>query len=56
MVAKYGQHPLDELQVCQQRLESAGIGILGCVFNDVTQSLGYLGQNYRYAYHYTYKG
>lgn len=56
LVAKYGQHSLDELRTCQRRLESNGIHLNGCVFNDVEQiGLGYGYSNYRYAYHYKYK-
>jgi len=57
LVAKFGQHPLDEIRTCQHRLENAGVPLLGCIFNDVrTTGLGYLGSSYQYAYHYTYKG
>jgi len=56
LVARFGQHPLDELRACQRRLDTAGVRLLGCVFNDVRESgLGYLGRNYTYDYHYTYK-
>jgi tyrosine-protein kinase Etk/Wzc len=56
LVAKYGQHSMDELRACQQRLESAGVHLLGCIFNDVQPTgLAYLGSNYQYAYHYQYK-
>ena len=56
LVAKYGQHPLDEIRTCQQRLQTAGIHLLGCIFNDVQPTgLSYLGSNYQYAYHYKYK-
>ncbi|MDR3669583.1 MAG: polysaccharide biosynthesis tyrosine autokinase [Holophaga sp.] len=56
LVAKFGQHPIDELRTCQQRLENAGVRLVGCVFNDIqTTGLGYLGSDYQYAYHYKYK-
>lgn len=56
LVAKYDQHPLDELRTCQKRLEVQGITIKGCVFNDLKPlGLGYNYQDYRYAYHYKYK-
>ena len=56
LVAKYDQHPLDELRTCQKRLEVQGITIKGCVFNDIKPlGLGYNYQDYRYAYHYKYK-
>jgi tyrosine-protein kinase Etk/Wzc len=56
LVAKYDQHPLDELRTCQKRLEAQGITIKGCVFNDIKPlGLGYNYQDYRYAYHYKYK-
>lgn len=56
LVAKYDQHPLDELRTCQKRLESQGIRVSGCVFNDIKPlGLGYGYQDYRYAYHYKYK-
>jgi len=42
--------------VCQQRLESHGLTIAGCIFNDIEPlGLGYGYQDYRYAYHYKYK-
>jgi len=56
LVAKYAQHPLDEIRTCQNRMESHGISIEGCIFNDVQPlGIGYYNQNYRYAYHYNYK-
>jgi len=56
LVAKYGRHPLDELRTCQRRLESHGINLTGCIFNDVaTIGLGYKYRQYRYAYQYSYK-
>jgi tyrosine-protein kinase Etk/Wzc len=56
LVAKFGQHPLDEIRACQRRLDSAGVRLQGCIFNNVMQAgLGYLGRNYTYDYHYTYK-
>jgi len=56
LVAKYGQHPMDEVQTCQKRLQAQGIPLAGCVFNDITPlGLGYNSQDYRYAYHYKYK-
>ena len=56
MVAKYGEHPIDELRACLKRIERHGIRVVGCVFNDV-QPLGLLGSysHYRYAYHYRYE-
>jgi tyrosine-protein kinase Etk/Wzc len=55
LVAKYGQHQLDEIRTCQSRLESSGIPLKGCVFNDLMPTgLGYYDQRYRYAYHYKY--
>jgi len=56
LVAKYGQHPIDELRTCQKRLESVGVPILGCVFNDVTPiGLNNQYRYYKYAYHYKYR-
>lgn len=56
LVAKYGQHPLDELRTCQKRLESLGVPILGCVFNDITPiGLSNQYRYYKYAYHYKYR-
>jgi tyrosine-protein kinase Etk/Wzc len=56
LVAKYGRHPLDELETCQKRFESNGIQLSGCIFNDIEQiGLGYSYATYRYAYHYKYK-
>jgi tyrosine-protein kinase Etk/Wzc len=55
LVAKSGQHSLDELRTCQTRLETSGIPLKGCVFNDLMPTgLGYYDQHYRYAYHYKY--
>jgi tyrosine-protein kinase Etk/Wzc len=56
LLAKFGQHSLDELRTCQQRLEDHNIRLSGCVFNDILPTgLGYGYQEYRYAYHYQYK-
>ncbi|MGA2080394.1 MAG: polysaccharide biosynthesis tyrosine autokinase [Holophaga sp.] len=56
LVAKFGRHAIDEIRTCQQRLEHAGVRLLGCVFNDVQPTvLGNIGSNYQYAYHYSYK-
>jgi len=56
LVAKYGQHPLDELQVCQKRFESHGIPLAGCIFNNLMPTRrGYSYGEYRYAYHYNYR-
>jgi len=56
LVAKFARTSLDELGVCQQRLESHGLTIAGCIFNDIEPlGLGYGYQDYRYAYHYKYK-
>jgi len=55
LVAKSGQHTLDELRACQSRISSAGVPLKGCVFNDLIPiGLGYYDQHYRYAYHYKY--
>lgn len=55
LVAKYGQHSLDELRACQKLLENLGVSILGCVFNDVTPiGLSSQYRYYKYAYHYKY--
>lgn len=55
LVAKAGRHPMDELRACQGRLESSGIALDGCVFNDIMPTgLGYYDQRYRYAYLYAY--
>ncbi|HJW44377.1 MAG TPA: polysaccharide biosynthesis tyrosine autokinase [Geothrix sp.] len=56
LVAKAGQHTLDELRACQSRLDSCGVPLKGCVFNDLMPiGLGYYDQHYRYAYHYKYE-
>jgi tyrosine-protein kinase Etk/Wzc len=56
LVAKFGVTALDEIQVCQSRMEAHGIAIAGCIFNDITpMGLGYGYQDYRYSYHYNYK-
>ncbi len=55
LVTKFGQHPLEEIRTCQNRMESNGIPLKGCVFNDILPiGLGYYDQRYRYAYHYKY--
>jgi len=56
LVAKFGRHPIEELRACQKVLDSAGVRLMGCVFNDVqTTVLATPGSNYQYAYHYSYK-
>jgi len=56
LVAKFGRHPIDEIRACQKVLDTAGVRILGCVFNDVqTTALATTGSGYQYAYHYSYK-
>jgi tyrosine-protein kinase Etk/Wzc len=56
LMTRFGQHSLDELRACQQRLEDHHIVLSGCIFNDVMpMGLGYGYQDYRYAYHYQYK-
>ncbi len=56
LVARYGQHTLDELRTCMERTSGHGRRIDGCIFNDIQPSgLGYGYQEYRYAYHYKYK-
>lgn len=53
LVAKFGQHPIDELRTAQKRFESHGIQVRGCVFNDI-KPVGW-GNNYRnYNYIYSY--
>jgi tyrosine-protein kinase Etk/Wzc len=55
LVTKFGQHSLDEIRTCQDRLESNGLPLKGCVFNNIQPTgLGYFDQRYRYAYHYKY--
>jgi tyrosine-protein kinase Etk/Wzc len=52
LVAKSGAHSLDELRLCEKRMEEHGIALAGCIFNDLKPTgLG----GYRYAYHYAYK-
>lgn len=54
MVAKFAEHPLDEIRTCQARCEDVGLHISGCVFNDIPGSeIG--NRYYRYGYHYSYK-
>jgi len=56
LVAKYGQHSLDEIRTTQKRFESHGIHPQGCVFNDI--KLEGWGNKYRYSnylYHYGHK-
>ncbi|MBK8724994.1 MAG: polysaccharide biosynthesis tyrosine autokinase [Holophagaceae bacterium] len=54
LMAKFGQHPLDEIRTCQSRCEDIGIHINGCIFNDLTLS-ELSDRYYRYGYHYSYK-
>jgi tyrosine-protein kinase Etk/Wzc len=54
LVAKFAEHPLDELRTCQARCEDIGLHINGVIFNDL--KLSDLGDKYyRYGYHYSYK-
>lgn len=54
LVAKFAEHPLDEIRTCQARCEDIGIHISGCIFNDIPGSeIG--NRYYRYGYHYAYK-
>jgi len=54
LLAKSGEHPLDELNSARKRLLNSGVHLNGCVFNNVpVAGLGY--RYYRYAYHYHYK-
>ncbi len=55
LVARYGQSTLDEIRACQRRLESHGVAIRGCIFNDIALTGFGANQNYKYAYHYEYK-
>lgn len=53
LVAKFAQHPLDELRTAVKRFESHGIQVKGCIFNDI-KPVGW-GNNYRrYNYIYNY--
>ena len=55
LVAKFGQHPIDELLTCQRLLETSRIPLKGCIFNDLMPTgIDYYDQHYRYAYHYKY--
>lgn len=55
LVAKFGQHHIDELLACQRLLETSRIPLRGCIFNDVMPTgIDYYDQHYRYAYHYKY--
>jgi tyrosine-protein kinase Etk/Wzc len=56
MVAKFGQHPLDELRAAQKRFESHGIRVKGCIFNDI-KPVGWGGnyRHYNYIYNYDLK-
>ncbi len=55
LVARYAKNTLDEIRTSQRRLESHGIHIRGCIFNDIAMT-GFGGSaNYKYAYHYEYK-
>jgi len=54
LLVKAKAHPIDEIRLTLQRLESSGIRPKGCIFNDVTAiKVGY--GYHRYAYHYGYK-
>ncbi|WP_243317503.1 polysaccharide biosynthesis tyrosine autokinase [Geothrix paludis] len=53
LLAKAGQHPLEEIRAAAQRLEVGGLRLRGCILNDVPERKG--GYRYhRYAYHYSY--
>lgn len=51
LVAKFGEHPIDEMRTARKRFESQGIQVKGCVFNDI-KPVGW-GNNYR-RYNYIY--
>ncbi|MBI4913941.1 MAG: polysaccharide biosynthesis tyrosine autokinase [Acidobacteria bacterium] len=54
LLAKSGEHPLDEIHTALKRFGNSGIQVKGCVFNNVpVAAVGY--RYYRYAYHYGYK-
>jgi len=54
LLAKAKAHPLGELLITLQRLESSGIRPKGCIFNDVKTRTGGYG-SYQYNYHYAYQ-
>jgi tyrosine-protein kinase Etk/Wzc len=54
LVAKYGQHPIDELRTTQNRFESHGIHVKGCIFNDIKRTgWGNTYNRYNYIYNYS---
>jgi tyrosine-protein kinase Etk/Wzc len=55
LVARYGTNTLDEIRASQRRLQSHGIAIKGCIFNDIALTGFGATQNYKYSYHYEYK-
>lgn len=53
LLAKSGQHALEEIREAMRRFEGGGIVLKGCIFNDVPQvNVG--SRYYRYVYHYEY--
>jgi tyrosine-protein kinase Etk/Wzc len=52
MVAKFGLNSIDEIRTAIKRFESHGIGVRGCIFNDI-KAVGW-GNNYR-SYNYIYQ-
>ncbi|HJV23978.1 MAG TPA: polysaccharide biosynthesis tyrosine autokinase [Holophagaceae bacterium] len=55
MVARFRKNTLDELRTAHRRLESHGIPVRGCIFNDIAMTGFGNSANYKYAYHYEYK-
>ncbi|MBP1625704.1 MAG: chain-length determining protein [Holophagaceae bacterium] len=56
LVAKYGQHPLEEIRASLRRVSFDHFILKGCIFNDITPTgLTYFDQHYRYTYHYAYE-
>ncbi len=51
MLARYGQNPMGELELCKKRLDLAGVELKGVLLNDVVKTAGVAG----YAYGYSYK-
>ncbi|WP_306601906.1 polysaccharide biosynthesis tyrosine autokinase [Geothrix sp. 21YS21S-2] len=56
LVAKYGKHPLEEIQTCQNRLRHLEGKLKGCLFNDIKLvKVGGLYGYYKYEFDYKYE-
>jgi len=56
VVARYGVNPLDEMRLCQKRLENLSDRVRGCIFTDIKLiSVAGIYGYYKYSYEYKYR-